>query len=355
MSDTVYSVINLNNVSPNDRVKPREDVIYSEVKISDCSHGQKVSSDNLKTETTGSSPPSRRWSTICLGLLCLLLVISIIILVVYLMGVKPKELNKDYSILVDKWNQLTQNYSVLVKEKEQLLLERNTTIRLQEQNEQLQKDFNITVKNMTHLQEGNKQLQKDYVTLQDMKNKLVKEKNNYQQQCSSLQKDKDEIQKNYDALLSKLPLVQKYCHPTENGRVCDPCPQGWEEHKAKCYYFSTSQTTWNESQNNCRKEAAHLVIVNSEEEQNFITKGGNSSHWIGLTGSAEKKVWRWVDDTDLKQGFWLYWEPNNKDQQLAGKTANCVINSKGWMDEPCDDQYQWICETQTLLPKPLHI
>uniref|UniRef100_A0A3B3SKE2 C-type lectin domain-containing protein n=1 Tax=Paramormyrops kingsleyae TaxID=1676925 RepID=A0A3B3SKE2_9TELE len=50
-------------------------------------------------------------------------------------------------------------------------------------------------------------------------------------------------------------------------RVCDPCPQDWKEHNGQCYYFSTSVTTWNESQNNCSKEAAHLVTVNSEEEQ----------------------------------------------------------------------------------------
>ncbi|XP_048837198.1 C-type lectin domain family 4 member E-like [Brienomyrus brachyistius] len=219
----------------------------------------------------------------------------------------------------------------------------------------LQQNLSVTVKNMTHLQEQNKQLQKDYVTLQDMKNKLISEKNNYQQQCSSLQKDKDEIQENYDALLSKLPLVQNYCHPTEKGRVCDPCPQDWKEHNTKCYYFSTSVATWSESQNNCRKQAAHLVTVNSEEEQDFITKERSSSYWIGLTDSAKEGVWRWVDDTDLKQTFWLFGEPDNKDQQSAGKTANCVINSNMWMDEPCDDQYQWICETQTLIPKPLHI
>ncbi|XP_072557389.1 CD209 antigen-like protein C isoform X2 [Paramormyrops kingsleyae] len=236
------------------------------------------------------------------------------------MGVKPKQDNDDCSILA--------------KEKEQLLLKLN---------------------NMTQLQEQNNQLQNSYTKLEETKNKLVMDKNYFQQQCVSLQKDKDEIQNNYDALLSKLPLLQKYCHTTEKGRVCDPCPQGWEKHNSKCYYFSTSVTTWNESQNNCSKEAAHLVTVNSEEEQGFITKEGSSSYWIGLTDSAEEGVWRWVDGTGLKQGFWLYGEPDNKDQQSAGIKANCVINSNEWKDEPCEDQYRWICETQTLLRKPLHI
>nr|XP_023669453.1 C-type lectin domain family 12 member B-like [Paramormyrops kingsleyae] len=253
MSDTVYSVINLKNLNPKDRVKPGEDVVYSEVNISDRSRGQKVSSDSVKTETTGSSAHSYRRSTVCLGVLCFLLFLLLIILGVYLMGVKPKEHNDDCSILAN--------------EKEQLLLELNDTTHLQEQNNQLQKNFNITVTNMRHLQEQNSQLQNNYIQLEDMKNKLAGEKEYFQQQCSSLKKEKEEIQKNYDALLNKLPLLQKYCHTTENVRVCDPCPQDWKEHNGQCYYFSTSVTTWNESQNNCSKEAAHLVTVNSEEEQ----------------------------------------------------------------------------------------
>ncbi|XP_023669505.2 uncharacterized protein [Paramormyrops kingsleyae] len=270
---------------------------------------------------------------VSLAVLCVTLFIAVIY-----QGVNCRNLTGELSTMKVAAAQHSDKYGILDKEKEQL-----------------QKNVSMTVKNMTDLQAQYNQLQKNYMKLEETKNKLISEKNNYQQQCSSLQKDKDEIQKNYDALLSKLPLLQKYCHTTEKERVCDPCPQGWEKHNGQCYYFSTSVTTWNESQNNCIKEAAHLVTVNSEEEQDFITKEGSSSYWIGLTDSAEEGVWRWVDGTDLKQGFWLYGEPDNKDQQSAGITANCVINSREWKDEPCEDQYRWICETQTLHPKPLHI
>uniref|UniRef100_A0A3B3SJ57 C-type lectin domain-containing protein n=1 Tax=Paramormyrops kingsleyae TaxID=1676925 RepID=A0A3B3SJ57_9TELE len=123
-------------------------------------------------------------------------------------------------------------------------------------------------------------------------------------------------------------------------RVCDPCPQGWEKHNGQCYYFSTSVTTWNESQNNCIKEAAHLVTVNSEEEQvtglisQCCVSHSLSSYWIGLTDSAEEGVWRWVDGTDLnvqstrtflKSAFFHFWRISGSDTFHAFCAIFCFI------------------------------
>ncbi|XP_021093925.1 asialoglycoprotein receptor 1 [Heterocephalus glaber] len=62
------------------------------------------------------------------------------------------------------------------------------------------------------------------------------------------------------------------------------CPRNWMEHEGSCYWFSQSGKSWLEANKSCQMENAHLVIVNSLEEQRFIE--GNTRQrniWIGLT------------------------------------------------------------------------
>ncbi|KAG9329418.1 hypothetical protein JZ751_005324 [Albula glossodonta] len=37
-------------------------------------------------------------------------------------------------------------------------------------------------------------------------------------------------------------------------RVCTPCPQGWLQFQAKCYYFSTELNNWEDSRIDCIKQ-----------------------------------------------------------------------------------------------------
>lgn len=50
-----------------------------------------------------------------------------------------------------------------------------------------------------------------------------------------------------------------------SGTEC--CPINWVEHGSSCYWFSHSGLTWPEAEKYCQLENAHLVVINSREEQ----------------------------------------------------------------------------------------
>ncbi|KAJ8358302.1 hypothetical protein AAFF_G00015860 [Aldrovandia affinis] len=64
----------------------------------------------------------------------------------------------------------------------------------------------------------------------------------------------------------------------------------------------------------CLEQGADLVIIESEEEQKFITKHTRGAYyWIGLSDSETEGTWLWVDGTPLQKdkGFFGRGEPND--------------------------------------------
>ncbi|XP_047690069.1 asialoglycoprotein receptor 2 isoform X2 [Prionailurus viverrinus] len=66
-----------------------------------------------------------------------------------------------------------------------------------------------------------------------------------------------------------------------NGTEC--CPTNWLEFEGSCYWFSRSGKTWPEAEKYCRLENAHLVVVNSREEQVSRTAMARGSGWMAQT------------------------------------------------------------------------
>uniref|UniRef100_A0A8C0RH45 Asialoglycoprotein receptor 1 n=1 Tax=Canis lupus familiaris TaxID=9615 RepID=A0A8C0RH45_CANLF len=52
-----------------------------------------------------------------------------------------------------------------------------------------------------------------------------------------------------------------------NGSTLTCCPVNWLEYEGSCYWFSRSGKSWPEADKYCQLESAHLVVVNSREEQ----------------------------------------------------------------------------------------
>ncbi|XP_048008605.1 C-type lectin domain family 7 member A isoform X3 [Megalobrama amblycephala] len=151
---------------------------------------------------------------------------------------------------------------------------------------------------------------------------------------------------------SRFP-VDKYCQSTGNGVRCTPCPQNWIQNGSSCYYFrrhsGNAWKTWKESQEYCEDYGAHLAIIDSEGEQEFINQHTNFDqhygYWIGLYEKTEKN-WVWINGAKLEKGFWV--------SSPAERYMYCVLSmpsnnpQKSWRSASCSSSYKWICEVEVL-------
>lgn len=49
------------------------------------------------------------------------------------------------------------------------------------------------------------------------------------------------------------------------------CEVGWKPWRSSCYGFVTLTRTWNAAQDDCQRRYGDLLIINDEDEQDFIT------------------------------------------------------------------------------------
>uniref|UniRef100_A0A3Q2WW70 C-type lectin domain-containing protein n=1 Tax=Haplochromis burtoni TaxID=8153 RepID=A0A3Q2WW70_HAPBU len=89
---------------------------------------------------------------------------------------------------------------------------------------------------------------------------------------------------------------------------CYKCEDGWKQHGEKCYFFSTSKSSWNESSTGCSTKGGDLVKIDSKEDFLRIAiqqkiESYDDLFWIGLTDSAVEGRWLWVDGSPLNERF----------------------------------------------------
>uniref|UniRef100_A0A2K6QRA1 C-type lectin domain family 4 member C n=1 Tax=Rhinopithecus roxellana TaxID=61622 RepID=A0A2K6QRA1_RHIRO len=128
------------------------------------------------------------------------------------------------------------------------------------------------------------------------------------------------------------------------------CPTPWTSFQSSCYFISTVMQSWTESQSNCSVMGADLVVINTNEEQDFIIQNLkiNSAYFLGLSDPEGWRHWQWVDQTpyDKNVTFWHSGEPNNLDER-------CVVISFrseewGWNDVHCHVPHKSICEMKKI-------
>ncbi|XP_021046528.1 C-type lectin domain family 4 member E isoform X2 [Mus pahari] len=145
------------------------------------------------------------------------------------------------------------------------------------------------------------------------------------------------------------------CYSEASGSVKNCCPLNWKHHQSSCYFFSTTTLTWSSSLRNCSDMGAHLVVINTQEEQEFLfhTKPKRKEFYIGLTDHVVEGQWRWVDGTPFTESlsFWDAGEPNNIILVEDCATIRDSSNSrKNWNDIPCFYSMPWICEMPEISP-----
>ncbi|XP_053868481.1 CD209 antigen-like protein C isoform X2 [Malaclemys terrapin pileata] len=197
-----------------------------------------------------------------------------------------------------------------------------------------------TKRNLTHHQ--------DYLELKMSKefnvfnSRLLNEIRNL---THSMSKELAEVRRDHDRLQEVLSRVQDELRNITEV-ICTKCPPGWQHFEKNCYFFSTSTKSWLDAKQFCTNEGSHLVIVNTKQEQTFLSNQliEPDVYWLGLSDSAKEGEWRWVDGSPLSVRFWGPGEPNNVGQH----GEDCVhlrFNGK-WNDATCSLTEHWICERQ---------
>ncbi|XP_062334202.1 C-type lectin domain family 4 member G-like [Osmerus eperlanus] len=196
------------------------------------------------------------------------------------------------------------------------------------------------------------QLQTSYDSLQTQYDLLSTERDQLQTSYTSLGTERHKQQLSFQNLSLERDHLQRMVSRLEMSAEC--CP-GWKKFQSSCYYLSTEEKTWEESSQYCRGRGTNLVIIKSREEQVFLNGlHFNQKFWMGLTDTEQEGVWKWVDGTRLKltETFWRGGEPNNADMRehcgVFNKFPNPLflwnVHLSSWNDEPCDIRYQWVCK-----------
>ncbi|XP_023187214.1 C-type lectin domain family 10 member A-like [Xiphophorus maculatus] len=135
--------------------------------------------------------------------------------------------------------------------------------------------------------------------------KLQKETEKLSRQIENLD---DKSHKETEKLNQTIQLIQKFkaflFNELCNGPECLLCQTGWIFFSESCYFISNDYLTWNESRFFCQLKSADLIVINNQQEQEFIyyKLNTNKYYWLGLRKVGSN--WVWVDGRIDTLGFW---------------------------------------------------
>nr|XP_020480727.1 C-type lectin domain family 4 member M-like [Monopterus albus] len=178
-----------------------------------------------------------------------------------------------------------------------------------------------------------------------------------QHKKTNLERQKEELTKVKDGLNWTIGVILEYetfsVKTQCPQKVCKPCLDNWVWFQSSCYLFSNYYLrSWQRSLDTCRQIHADLVVIESQEEQEFINNhtsayhDKNNGYWIGLSKN-EMDTWKWVDGRSLNMTYWKTQEAGNKGSCALSLPSADPLAS--WDKVGCDSRNRWICETRALI------
>ena len=126
-------------------------------------------------------------------------------------------------------------------------------------------------------------------------------------------------------------------------------------YNGSCYTLFTNSVSWKEANATCEAYDAHLVKIESADENKFIEnnvlKSGEKYNWIGLNDLDNENQFVWYDGTNLTGYENWYGDPKNGGDPNNGGHPNseedCVAFSDAeWVDINCEKLYGYVCEKE---------
>ncbi|XP_030226886.1 C-type lectin domain family 10 member A-like [Gadus morhua] len=135
-----------------------------------------------------------------------------------------------------------------------------------------------------------------YIQNKDFYNMVVRERDELKDQISRQRNVVMELQRQRNRLL---------LHISKLDPSIPSCPPEWTSEQSSCYLLSSSKGTWDSARQDCLVRGAHLVTVNSQQEQELILTIGFlvDRFWIGLLQSRAGELDTvWEDGSAMEIG-----------------------------------------------------
>ncbi|VTJ91438.1 Hypothetical predicted protein, partial [Marmota monax] len=127
------------------------------------------------------------------------------------------------------------------------------------------------------------------------------------------------------------------------GKVWSCCPKNWKSFSSSCYFISTDAKSWNKSEENCSRMKAHLLVINSKEEQDFIIANLqiDAVYDVGLSDPECQRHWQWVHGTPYNPSaiFWHLGRPSQSQELTFYQNTGWDLN-----DVVCQHDSRSVCE-----------
>ncbi|XP_069033375.1 asialoglycoprotein receptor 1-like isoform X1 [Embiotoca jacksoni] len=135
-----------------------------------------------------------------------------------------------------------------------------------------------------------------------------------------------------------------------NGSSVDGCCSiGWDSFGSSCYFFSRTPLAWNDARDWCNGHEAHLVIMVTDEEWDFVIHHTTGTfYWVGLTDERTGK-WEWVNRTPyvMNRRRWLPGQPDAWTRHGLGPgDEDCAhLHHDGRLNDlHCSTRLRYICQ-----------
>uniref|UniRef100_A0A5F9DRI6 C-type lectin domain family 4 member A n=1 Tax=Oryctolagus cuniculus TaxID=9986 RepID=A0A5F9DRI6_RABIT len=131
-------------------------------------------------------------------------------------------------------------------------------------------------------------------------------------------------------------------------KVWSCCPKNWKPFSSNCYLISTESKSWYESKHHCSTMEAHLLVISSKDEQDFIIQNlkNTLAYYVGLSDPEGQRHWQWVDETPYNANvtFWHAGEPSDRNERCVILNYRRPLATWGWNDIRCVQNQMSVCE-----------
>ncbi|XP_068569146.1 C-type lectin domain family 10 member A-like isoform X1 [Cebidichthys violaceus] len=130
------------------------------------------------------------------------------------------------------------------------------------------------------------------------------------------------------------------------------CPLNWHTFGSSCYMFSKTSLSWDAARDWCNGHESHLVILNTDEEWDFVRQQGMGTYyWVGLTDERTGE-WEWVNRTPyvMNRRRWRPGQPDSwTEHGLGPGDEDCAhLHSDGRLNDlHCSTKMRFICQSHS--------